>query len=290
MPVKRWHFAQLKSEKLRDATTPFCPAGSLDPADDALEGELGFAACRVLMKALWLGRLARPDLVKPIGDLASFVQKWSRNCDKQLHRLVCYINSTVNSTLVGTVQDSTEDLHLSLYVDADFAGERDAKSTSGGFLILSGPHTHFPLAWVSKRQTSVSRSTTEAEIVSLAYSLYQEALPALSLWELILDRPFHLKIHEDNQATILVARKGFSSKLRCVQRTHKVNLACIAEQLESEHISIEYVQTDMQSADIFTKALPPNKWDHAIRLLGIRVDLPEKLQDVRESRAAKAAA
>ena len=149
----------------------------LDPSilsDDALEGELGFAACRVLMKALWLGRLARPDLVKPIGDLASFVQKWSRNCDKQLHRLVCYINSTVNSTLVGTVQDSTEDLHLSLYVDADFAGERDAKSTSGGFLILSGPHTRFPLAWVSKRQTSVSRSTTEAEIVSLAYSLYQE--------------------------------------------------------------------------------------------------------------------
>ena len=61
-----------------------------------LEGELGFAAGRVLMKALWLGRLARPDLVKPIGDLASFVQKWSRNCDKQLHRLVCYINSTVN--------------------------------------------------------------------------------------------------------------------------------------------------------------------------------------------------
>ena len=115
----------------------------LDPADDALEGELGFAACRVLMKALWLGRLARPDLVKPIGDLASSIQKWSRNCDKQLHRLVCYINSTVNSTLVGTVQDSTDELHLSLYVDADFAGERDAKSTSGGFLVLSGPHAHF---------------------------------------------------------------------------------------------------------------------------------------------------
>ena len=175
-------------------------------------------------------------------------------------------------------------------MDADFAGERDANSTSGGFLVLSGPHTHFPLAWVSKRQTSVSRSTTEAEIVSLAYSLYQEALPALSLWELILDRPFHLKIHVDNQATILVAKRDFSSKLRCVQRTHKVNLACIAEQLESDHISIEYVKTDMQSADIFTKALPPNKWDHAIRLLGIRVDLPEKLEDVRESRSAKAAA
>ena len=147
--------------------------------------------------------------------------------------------------------------------------------TSGGFLVLSGPRTHFPLVWVSKRQTSVSRSTTEAEIVSLAY---QEALPALSRWELISDRPFHLKIHEDNKATILVAKRGFSSKLRCVQRTHKVNLACVAEQLESDRISIEYVKTDMQSADIFTKALPPNKRDRAIRLLGIRVDLPEKLE------------
>ena len=85
------------------------------------------------------------------------------------------------------------------------------------------------------------------------------------------------------------SKEGFLI-LRCVQRTHKVNLACIAEQLESEHISIEYAQTDMQSADIFTKALPPNKWDHAIRLLGIRVDLPEKLEDVRESRSAKASA
>ena len=104
--------AKLETGKLRDATTLFCPPGSFDLADDALEGELGFAACRVLMKALWLGRLARPDLIKPIGDLAAHVQKWSRNCDNQLHRLVCYINSTVNSTLVGTVQDSVEDLHL----------------------------------------------------------------------------------------------------------------------------------------------------------------------------------
>ena len=158
--------AQLKTEKLRDATTPFCPAGSLDPADDALEGELGFAACRVLMKALWLGRLARPDLVKPIGDLASFVQKWSRNCDKQLHRLVCYINSTVNSTLVGTVQDSTDELHLSLYVDADFAGERDAKSTSGGFLTLSGPHTHFPLACLKGRPRSPDRQPRRSSYLS----------------------------------------------------------------------------------------------------------------------------
>ena len=30
--------AQLKAEKLRDATTPFCPAGSLDPLRMTLGG------------------------------------------------------------------------------------------------------------------------------------------------------------------------------------------------------------------------------------------------------------
>ena len=65
---------------------------------------------------------------------------------------------------------------------ADFAGEKDdAKSTSGGFLVLQGPKTFFPLTWVSKRQTSVSRRTTESKIVSLAHSLFLEALPALQL-------------------------------------------------------------------------------------------------------------
>ena len=91
-----------------------------------------------------------------------------------------------------------------------------------------------------------------------------------------------LRIHEDNQATILVARKGHSSKLRAISRTHRVNLASLAEQLqEGTGVVLEYVKTDFQAADIFTKALPPHKWDHALRLLGMRTDLPEELEDTR---------
>ena len=178
------------------------------------------------MKALWLGRLARPDIIKPIGDLATQVQKWSRNNDKQLHRLICYVNTSKNHRLVGTIRDDPRELHLALYVDADVAGEKsDARSNSGGYLVLKGHNSFFPLAWVSKRQTSVSRSTTESEVVSLAHSLYQEGLPALSLWSLMLGRDdLELVIQEDNQATILVVKKGYSPKLRHISRTHKINL------------------------------------------------------------------
>ena len=156
-------------------------------------------------------------------------------------------------------------------MDADFGGDQhDVKSTSGGYLVLKGPNTHFPLAWVSKRQTSTSRSTTESEVISLAYSLYEEGLPSMQLWDKLLGRAVNLVIQEDNQATILVVRKGFSPKLRHISRT-----SSLKECIDDPSVEIKYIDTNEQAADIFTKALPPQKWFKALCLLGIRTDLKD---------------
>jgi len=247
-------------------TTPFMPDGSLLEGDDEERGELSDSACALLMKALWLARLARPDCQKPIGDLATHIQRWNKNDDKRLYRLICYLVSSKEYRLVGYVHDAPGDLSLKLFVDADFSGEvEDSKSTSGGWLCLVGPRSFFPLFWVSKKQTSTSRSTTEAEMVSLATTLFGEGLPTLSLWELVLGRKVTLDIQEDNQATIKVAKKGCSPKLRYVLRTHKVNLRSVAEIFAKDTVTLSYVITTEQAADIFTKALPPIKWDNAVR-------------------------
>ena len=82
---------------------------------------------------------------------------------------------------------------------------------------------------------------------------------------------------EDSQATILVVKKGYSPKLRHVSRTHKVNLSCLSEIFSEDSVSIQYVDTKYQAADIFTKALPPQKWGAALDLLGMRTDLPSDL-------------
>ena len=249
-----------KTEKIKGASTPFLPEGSLLPQDEEVTGELAGNAAKILMKALWLARLARPDILRPINDLATRVQRWTRADDKRVLRLVQYLQSSLYYRLIGYI--GLEDVRLRLYVDADFAGEtKDAKSSSGGYLVLVGEKTYFPLVWVSKKQTSVSRSTTESEIVSLAHSLFAEAIPALQLWTLLTGCNMRLEIEEDNQATIIVAKRGYSPKLRHISRTHKVNLGSIAEILEDEDICIEYIDTNEQAADIFTKTLPPNKWD-----------------------------
>ena len=58
---------------LRKASTPCCPEGTLAPADDEIEGEVARHACALIMKQLWLARLARPNLIKAIWDFASRV-------------------------------------------------------------------------------------------------------------------------------------------------------------------------------------------------------------------------
>ena len=119
--------------------------------------------------------------------------------DKKVLRLIQYIDSTKHYRLVGYINDNPEDLHLSLFADGDFAGEKHgARSTSGGYLVLKSPNTGFPLAWLSKRQTSTAtaRSMTESEVISLAHSVFTEGL---ALWEVLLKRTVNLKIHEDNQ-------------------------------------------------------------------------------------------
>ena len=96
-----------------------------------------------------------------------------------------------------------------LFVDADFAGCPDSqRSTSGLHTALRGPATCFPIAGASKRQTCVSHSTPEAEIVAADFALRTSVLLALQLWDVLLGRAAGILFHEDNQAMIRVCQTG----------------------------------------------------------------------------------
>ena len=85
--------------------------------------------------------------MKPTDDLATKVQCWSRAEDKKLLRLIQYIAATPHYRLAGSINDKEEDLERQIYVDAGFVGEKyNARSTSGGFLVLRGLTSFLPLA------------------------------------------------------------------------------------------------------------------------------------------------
>ena len=83
--------------------------------------------------------------------------------------------------------NTAKQCRLELFQDSDFAGDlEDSKSTSGGTLCVFGSHTFVPISWMCKKQTAVSHSSTESEIISLDTGLRLDGLPALELWDLIV--------------------------------------------------------------------------------------------------------
>ena len=139
------------------------------------------------MKHLFAARMARFDLLRAVQGLAARVTKWSVDCDKALHWLMCYVQSTLRDKMPGFVGDSLDKCNLWLFADSDHAGEQDNRSTSGGYLVLVGPNTYFPLSAFSKKQTSTALSSTEAEVVCANVSLRALGLPSSALWSVLLN-------------------------------------------------------------------------------------------------------
>ena len=83
--------------------------------------------------------------------------------------------------------NTAKQCRLGLFQDSDFEGDlKDSKSTSGGTLCIFGSHTFVTISWMCEKQTAVSHSSTESEIISLDTGLRLDGLPALELWDLIV--------------------------------------------------------------------------------------------------------
>ena len=181
----------------------------------------------------------------------------------------------------------------------------DSKSTSGSVLCIFGSHTFVPISWMCKKQTSVSPSSTESEIISLDAGLRLDGIPALDLWDLIVSvlgpviidknqrsqgitnvlnhidcvpsnvqfshQEALLYVFEDNEAVIKMIIKGRSPTMRHVSRTHRVALDWLFDRIKLDpKIQIKYIDTKNQLADILTKGnFTRDEWNHLLCLLNI---------------------
>ena len=233
-------------------------------------GMLANIASAVLMKILYAARMGRFDLLRPVTALGSRITTWTKLCDARLHRLVCYIKGTLDLKMYGWVGDTKDKLELVLYCDADLAGDRtDAKSTSGIFMCVVGPTSFVPLAAVSKKQTSVSKSTPEAEIVAIDHGMSKHALPALSLWENILGRKLTVKLMEDNSAACRVVITGRNPSMRHMSRTQRIDIAWLNERYAEKSFAFVECPSEFQAGDLMTKHFTDARvWLRNLHLVG----------------------
>ena len=238
-------------------------------------GVLGDAAAAVLMKILYGARMGRYDLIRPAQALASRITKWNRLCDKKLHRIVSYINSTLDLHLYGWVCDKPSDIEIVAYCDADLAGDRtDSKSTSGVLICLVGPRTYVPITAVSKKQTSVSKSTPEAEIVALDHGVAKEGMPLAQLWQFAIGQgtgmPVTVNCMEDNEAACRIIITGNNPNMRYMSRTQRIDISWLNEVYNEQIFRFVACPSHYQGADILTKACVDKvTWGRNLQTLGM---------------------
>ena len=145
-------------------------------------------AHKIVIKCLYLARIGRPDIQKSVNKLARAVTKWTKARDERLARLISYIHLTSEFRQYCYVGNTAQQCRIGLFQDSDFAEDlEDSKSTSGGILCIFGSHTFVPISWMCKKQTSVSHSSTEAVIISLDAGLRMDGIPAITLWDLVIE-------------------------------------------------------------------------------------------------------
>ena len=171
--------------------------------------------------------------------------------------------------MVGWVGDTFDNLSVSLFADADFAGcSKSLRSTSRSHMHIQGVHTRFPLSGGSKRQGCVSHSTPEAEIVAADVTLRTMGLPAMSIWETMTGKSPKLLFHDDNQGMIGVVRSGKNPTMRHLERTHGISITSMHEHFKKSNYVLMYEVTSKMAADIHTKGFKnPLAWKRACMLI-----------------------
>ena len=175
---KDCELANKTTQQLYKVATPCMDDHQFNEEENESVGELSTVCSQVVLKCLYLARIGRRDISWSVNT----VTKWTNALDKRLVRLISYIHHTSEYRQYCYVGNTAQQCRLGLFQDSDFAGDlEDSKSTSGGFLCIFGSHTFVPISWMCKKQTSASRGSTEAEIISLDAGLRMDGMPALTL-------------------------------------------------------------------------------------------------------------
>nr|GFA52173.1 retrovirus-related Pol polyprotein from transposon TNT 1-94 [Tanacetum cinerariifolium] len=130
------------------------------------------------------------------------------------------------------------------------------------------------VSWSSKKQDCTALSTAEAEYVSLSVCCAQ----VLWMRTQLTDYGFHfdkIPIYCDSKSAIAISCNP-------VQHSRTKHIAVrfhfIKEHVEKGTIELYFVKTDYQLVDIFTKALPTDRFNYLVPRLGMRSLSPKELE------------
>lgn len=209
---------------------------------------------------LYVAVHARPDIAISASILGRRVSCPTQTDWTAAKRVVRYLLGTKHWKL--SYDGRTGDLLG--FTDADWAGDVESRKSTSGFAFL---YAGAAISWISRKQSSVTLSSMEAEYVSLSEAC-QEAIWLRSLLEDFGQRQLGATvIHEDNQSCI-----AFVKAERATRRSKHIETReqFVRNLCDEGKVRLEYCSTDAMTADILTKPLGAQKQQRFASLMGMQ--------------------
>ena len=208
----------------------------------------------------YLSTITRPDISHTVNKLARKMERPTMKDWVAAKRVLRYLKGSKGFKIS---YKKSKHSGLILFSDSDYAGSEDKKSTSGFIALMNGS----PISWYSRKQQTVALSTMEAEYVGLA-SATQEGLYLVEVLKFI-GHEASLKILVDNQSCLKFAKNDKGP--RKYARHIAVKFYFVKDMIAKNILNLEYVESERNAADIFTKSLSKIKHKEGLRMIGINV-------------------
>jgi hypothetical protein len=221
---------------------------------------------RLVGRLLYLNS-TRPDITFITQQLSQFLSKPTQSHHHAALRVLKYLKGCPGKGLFFPRNSS---LHLQGFSDADWAGCVDSRCSISGQCFFIGSSL---ISWRTKKQTTVSRSSSEAEYRALASATCELQ------WLLYLLKDLHIQCSKlpvlfcDNQSALHIAANPVFH-----ERTKHLEIDChlVREKLQSGIMKLLPVSSQNQLADFFTKSLLPQPFTLLLSKLGL-LDLYQPL-------------
>lgn len=143
---------------------------------------------------------------------------------------------------------------LHAYSDADRGGYKDDYTSTSAYIVYLGRH---PISWLSKKQRTVARSSTEAEYRSVATAASEVNWVCSLLTELGVSLPTLPVIYCDNVgATYLYSNLVFHSRMKHVA----IDYHFIRDQVQFGALRVTHVSSADQLVDALTKPMARSRF------------------------------
>jgi histone deacetylase 1/2 len=147
---------------------------------------------RSIVGALQYLTLTRPHISFAVYNVCQFLHKPTTVHWSAVKRILRYLQSIVD---MGLRIHKSPSILVSAFSDADWAGCSDDRRSTGGFAVFLGSNL---ISWSSRKQATVSRSSTEAEYKSLANATAEVIWVRTVLKEFGIKGPMFARLWCDN--------------------------------------------------------------------------------------------